>query len=224
MCNGCPFARSPQPTRTLTLRSLNGTLFLLFLQKQALYYCPIRPPIVKRVTNLNLILDNASKLLQWNGNEYCERRKFNWTATNPGKQFPFSVIIFVVSRNKKNVKISQNGFGELDEQVWKEKFAPFIENEGQIKNHSICDSPFLNAEEKIHYRELIESAGILNQDPVLFRLNILLTMTKPYHRTPEMFVHKVYNRYEILMLRRLKHLEGLKKSPFSELVSQVVTY
>ncbi len=53
---------------------------------------------------------------------------------------------------------------------------------------------------------------------MLFRLNILLCLTRPDSQTPKAFTEKVHNRYVILMQRRLSHLQANGKFPYAKLV------
>jgi len=100
----------------------------------------------------------------------------------------------------------RDGLGELDEKRWLHLYLPYIANPSQIKKMSLTDDPSIPPEILKRLQDLIERLKILTIDPDMYKLNLLLILTKQPVPGEDPSMDLVHARYETLLKRRVHWL------------------
>ena len=112
-------------------------------------------------------------------------------------------LVSVRGEHSTGMQQVQNGFGELDEKKWLDKYQKLLLVKGEIKHYSVTHSPALTPDQAAEYKRLITDAKVLMFDPTLFKLNLLLTMTQHNGLPQDNPLSKLHFKYETLLRRRL---------------------
>ncbi len=95
------------------------------------------------------------------------------------------------------------GSGELNEQIWKDDFLPMIENPGQINKMSLAKDSSIPQDKIRPYLSLAEKLSVLTNDPELYKLNLLVILTRQRDPLENPTLVQVHNRYVTLLQRRV---------------------
>jgi hypothetical protein len=100
----------------------------------------------------------------------------------------------------------QERLGELDEKRWRLLYLPHIENPSEIKTMSLTEDPSIPQETLWQLHDLAERLKILTIDPDMYKLNLLLILTKQPVSVENPGMDRVHARYETLLKRRVSWL------------------
>ena len=95
------------------------------------------------------------------------------------------------------------GFGEEDERIWREKYLPYLNNPSDIRKLELANDPTIPHEVVMQHMILVDKLKILTSDPDMFKLNLLIVLTR--QPVPGAFptMDRVHSRYLTLLRRRL---------------------
>jgi hypothetical protein len=116
----------------------------------------------------------------------------------------------------------QDGFGDLDEIVWKEKYLPFIANPSNIRKIELADDLCIPREIVLRHRDLVDRLKILTSDPDTYRLNLLLVLTQPSVPGASPAMERVHVQYKTLLRRRVGWM--CKQNPDTSNTDQILNH
>jgi hypothetical protein len=116
----------------------------------------------------------------------------------------------------------QDGFGDLDEIVWKEKYLPFIANPSNIRKIDLADDLCIPRKIVLHHRDLVDRLKILTSDPDTYRLNLLLVLTQPAMPGASPAMEQVHMQYKTLLRRRVGWM--CKQNPDTNNTDQILSH
>ena len=121
-----------------------------------------------------------------------------------------ALMILKAENCKNGIEQLQEGFGEDDEVKWRTEYMPFFENPEQMKKNSVMDANMFLPEEEVEFKGHLEAGRILVDDPLLYKLTLLLTLTHlDDSKSPMARTHK---RYETMIRRRIEWMTSESNS------------
>ena len=121
-----------------------------------------------------------------------------------------ALMILKAENCKNGIEQLQEGFGEDDEVKWRTEYMPFFENPEQMKKNSVMDANMFLPEEEVEFKGHLEAGRILVDDPLLYKLTLLLTLThSDDSKSPMARTHK---RYETMIRRRIEWMTSESNS------------
>ena len=97
----------------------------------------------------------------------------------------------------------QDGFGEADERLWREKYLPYIANPAGIRKMELAKDPSIPSEILMQHRILVDKLQVLTSSVDMFKLNMLIVLTRPPVSGANPNMDEVHRRYMTLLKRRL---------------------
>lgn len=95
--------------------------------------------------------------------------------------------------------------GELDEQLWSVHYASLFDTPDKFSQVSLVTPALLKGEDWMLFSELMSLTSILAIDPVMFKLNLLLSLTEPLRDDPgPNDLTSLHFKYKMILKRRLK--------------------
>ncbi len=96
-----------------------------------------------------------------------------------------------------------NGSREFDEKIWLDNFFPFFENPDQINKMSIAKDSSFPKEIINQYLCLAKKLNILTIDPELYKLNLLVILTRQVNPMLNSSMAHAHKRYATLLKRKV---------------------
>lgn len=155
-------------------------------------------------TGLVVMLERIRRLLNQHPEfeEMAVTTQRNFLRKNCGH----ALALYVVrSENLSGMEQIREGLGELDEKAWTANYGSLFDTPDKFAKASIVNAVHLKAEEWLLFSELLSSATILALDPVMFKLNLLLSLTEPLgdNQSP-CGLTSLHFKYKMILKRRLK--------------------
>jgi hypothetical protein len=97
----------------------------------------------------------------------------------------------------------QDGLGELDEKKWNEEYLPSIGNLNHLEKITLRSDPTIPETVLRQHIALLESSAILTSNPQLYKLNLLMVLTKQDNPWKDPGLEMAYNRYVTVLKRRI---------------------
>jgi hypothetical protein len=94
-----------------------------------------------------------------------------------------------------------------------------FEDPGQIKKNRITDSVRFSPDQESEFFRLIGSAKVLTTDPHLYKLSLLLTLTR--QADPDGPLAEIHGKYTTLATRRLRWMSGKEKCSEEDKIEKV---
>ena len=100
----------------------------------------------------------------------------------------------------------REGMGELDEETWRLNYSPIFDTPDKFTKVSIKNLLLFTPEQWTLFSNLLSVTQILVNDPVLYKLNLLYTLTQPQNEENGKLevLSNLHFKYKMILKRRLK--------------------